>query len=285
LAILLAWAAAIVIDAVRKESMSTAQLGALQNQVEVYGSDLNNLSTKFGSSTLASKSEIDEYFSASSKTMEELKEITSKLSADLKSNSTGSAQSEPLLETPADNLGGYSLTKFELQSPSERCFDNKSYQDRCDDVVEFPNGSSYSGFWENGQPDGNGKLTFTDGSYLDGIWQEGALVKIEQEEKVEQMVLKSVTNFHIVPAKDINSRFLEIVVGYQFDTGADKTWKKAYCYLSVKTDNGDLTINLSQFESFEGQKINSKYSYTSLFSESDFETSQKRCAYKWVGFN
>lgn len=285
LAILLAWGAAIVIDALRKESISTAKLGTLQNQVEVYGSEVKILSSKLGSSTLASKSEIDEYFTSSSKALEELKGITRKLATDMKNFSTGSEKSELSSGAETPPIIGYSVTKFELKSTSERCFDNGSYEKQCDDAVEFPNGSTYSGFWKNGQPDSNGKLTFTDGSYLDGIWQQGSLIKIEKEEKIEQTALKSVTYFQSVSAKGINSRFIDITVGYNFDTGADKTWKSAFCYLIIQADDGDLRVDLSRIPSFKSKIIDYNYSYSSLHSKGEFEASQKKCEYKYLGFN
>lgn len=289
LSLLLAWAASIVIKALKDEATAIEKIKVIEEQAVRSEQRLQALSNSMQDTRNVFSSELKNYFDGQSKLLSELSAKTSQLSADLDNvqDEVVKSQSEnPKISTePIPNYSGYTLQKFNLNTKSVRCYENGSYSSRCSDKVEFSNGWSYSGSWLNGQPDGKGTLTFPGGAKMEATWKNGVPISVQNEGLEEADLLKSITYFQSVSAKKIKSSFRDVVIGYRFDTGADQTWKSAYCYLEVAMGGDDLTVSLSNYSAFNGKLFKNQYAQTSLYSRTDFVSAQALCKYKRSGFN
>ena len=183
---------------------------------------------------------------------------------------------------------GLNLPKVEKQDGSKSCAKNSSHKVQCSDTYQYENGFKYDGSWYRGYPHGKGKVTFQDGSSIDGFWQNGALQRVKEQIKSNVKSLKqTVTIFNTVPGKQINPAFGDIVVGHKFKSGTAETWDRAYCYLNLIDDGKTNIIDLSQRSSFN---INSKptldtYKFDTRYTLSEFSEAQSKCRYQWYGFN
>ena len=183
-------------------------------------------------------------------------------------------------------LGNLSLAAVERVAGSTECVSSSSHDNKCVDTWVYDNGAVYDGSWLNGQPHGNGTITFKDGGSISGNWLAGELQKVENESKSTITPLKSVTYFNSVPGNKINSLFSDVDVGHNFDSGAATQWKDAYCYVRFERKNGEsLRIDLSRHATFESKVSLRTYKYTSDFTEKEFKDAQKACPYSWNGFN
>jgi len=289
LSLLLAWAASIIIKALKDETTALEKLEVIEDQVMKSDENLKELSNIFDGEKIVTSSDLETYFDNHSKVLNELTNLTSNLSSDLEkikqelsSASQKSAQQE---NATSPNYSGYRLQTFTKNETSSRCYENASYTAACKDTVEFSNGWLYAGTWVNGQPQGEGTLTFPGGAKIEATWKEGVPVEVKKSGEEEQKILKSITYFQNFSARHINSSFRNAVIGYKFDSGTDETWKSAYCYLEIKRGNEDLTIDLSRYNSFSGSKKNQPYTYSTLISSSEFKRAQDLCKYKRSGFN
>jgi len=289
LSLLLAWAASIVIKALKDETTAIEKIKVIEEQAVGSEQRLQALSNSMQETRNVFSSELKNYFDGQSKLLSELSTKTSQLSANLDKvqNEVVKSQSEKseIATEPTPNYSGYTLQKFNLNTKSMRCYENGSYSSRCIDKVEFSNGWSYSGSWLNGQPDGKGTLTFPGGAKMAATWKNGVPTSVQNDGLEEADLLKSITYFQSVSAKKINSGFRDVVIGYRFDTGADQTWKSAYCYLEVAMGGDDLTVSLSNYSTFNGKVFKNQYAQTSLYSRTDFISAQALCKYKRSGFN
>ena len=183
---------------------------------------------------------------------------------------------------------GLNLPKVDKQAGSNSCAKNSSHKVQCSDTYKYENGFKYVGSWYRGYPHGKGKVTFQDGSSIDGFWQNGALQRVKEQINSSVKALKqSVTIFNSVSGKQVNPAFTDIVAGHQFESGTAETWNLAYCYVNLIDDGEQLRIDLSVRSSYD---INSrpsldKYKSNSRYSLSDFSEAQDRCPYQWYGFN
>jgi len=183
-------------------------------------------------------------------------------------------------------LGNLSLPAVERITGSTDCVSSSSHNGKCVDTWEYENGSVYNGSWLNGQPHGNGTITFKDGGSISGNWLNGELEKVENETESTVALLKSVTYFNSVSGIKINSGFSDIDVGHNFDSGAATQWKDAYCYTRFERKNGEsLRIDLSRHPAFESKVSLRTYKFSSDFTEKQFKDAQKACPYSWNGFN
>ena len=181
---------------------------------------------------------------------------------------------------------GLNLPKVEKQGGSKSCAKNSSHKVQCSDTYQYENGFKYVGSWYRGYPHGKGKVTFQDGSSIDGFWQNGALQRVKEQIKSNVKSLKqSVTIFNTVPGEQLNPAFGEVVVGHKFKSGTAERWMSAYCYVYL-LDKGELIqISLSRYTSFNSRLSKEKYSFNERFSSSDFTKAQNACPYQWSGFN
>ena len=183
---------------------------------------------------------------------------------------------------------GLNLPKVDKQDGSKSCAKNSSHKVQCSDTYQYENGFKYVGSWYRGYPHGKGKVTFQDGSSIDGFWQNGALQRVKEQINSNVKALKqSVTFFREAPGNEINPMFSKIVAGHQFSDGSAQRWKSAFCYLMLKDKKDWVTINLSKHPSFD---INSrpfleKYKVDTRFTLSEFSEAQRKCPYQWYGFN
>ena len=184
------------------------------------------------------------------------------------------------------SLGNLSLAAVEREVGSTKCVNSLSYNSKCVDTWEYPNGMVYDGSWYQGEPHGNGSITFKDGGTISGSWLNGELQKVATETKSTVTPLKSVTHFSSKPGVKIGKNFRKITVGHRFDSGADKQWNNAYCYINIRMKNGDLvTKDLSRYESFDGKLKKYPYKKSDDISLKQFNDAQKECPYSWNGFN
>ena len=189
-------------------------------------------------------------------------------------------------ETTTATLGNLSLAKIERVIGSTECVNSSSYQNKCVDTWEYPNGAIYDGFWYKGQAHGTGSITYKDGGSISGTWENGELKKIKSETKSILTPLKSVTYFSTVSGSVINKQFIDVTVGHKFGSGTDTQWLSAYCYLSLNTNSSDtLHVNLSEYSSYKSKISKEKYKYSADFSKKDFSAVQNKCPYSWTGFN
>ena len=183
---------------------------------------------------------------------------------------------------------GLNLPKVEKQDGSESCAKNSSHKVQCSDTYQYENGFKYVGSWYRGYPHGKGKVTFQDGSSIDGFWKNGALQRVKEQINSSVKALKqSVTIFNTVPGKQINPAFGDIVAGHQFASGTAETWDYAFCYVYLYGDTEKFRIELSERSSFN---INSKptlytYKFDTRYTLSEFSEAQRKCPFQWVGFN
>ena len=137
----------------------------------------------------------------------------------------------------------------------------------------------------NGQPEGDGTLTFPGGASIEAEWRAGVPTDVKKADKEEQKILKSITYFQNFPARKINTSFGNVVIGYNFDSGNDQTWNSAYCYLEIYRNNENVSIDLSRYDSFTGSKKDARYNNSNLIKSSEFRQAQDLCRYKRSGFN
>ena len=183
-------------------------------------------------------------------------------------------------------LGNLSLAKIERMIGSTECVNSSSYQNKCVDTWEYPNGAIYDGFWYKGQAHGTGSITYKDGGSISGTWENGELKKIKAETKSILTPLKSVTYFSTVSGNTINKKFFNVNVGHEFGSGTDTQWLSAYCYVDVKTNSDNrLQVSLSRFSSYQSKVIKNIYKYSADYSKKDFSDAQNKCPYSWTGFN
>jgi len=285
LSVFLAWAAAIVINALKAEPKTSPKVAEIQQQVDKSNKTLENLSTAVNSQNQNYQTNLTNLVNEFRNMQTSVAESQTKLVRELaviKSEITTVGEIEN--SKPA-NYSGYSLETFTLNEQSQSCHDNVSFSKTCSDIVKFENGWSYSGMWRNGMPNGDGKITFPGGAELQASFEDGVPIKVSSQEKEEVDILKSITHFHSNDASKINNRFSDVVIGYKFDTGTDTTWKSAYCYLEVKAGNDVINVSLSRFMSFSGRLIENYYSTSPVYSASEFNRAKKLCKYKRVGFH
>ena len=184
------------------------------------------------------------------------------------------------------SLGNLSLGVVEREVGSTKCVNSLSYNSKCVDTWEYPNGMVYDGSWYQGKPHGNGSITFKDGGTISGSWLNGELQKVATETKSTVTPLKSVTYFSSKPGVKIAKNFPEITAGHNFDSGADKQWKTAFCYIYIRVKNGDeVRKDLSRYASFDGKLKKLPYKKSDNISLKQFNDAQKECPYSWNGFN
>ena len=181
---------------------------------------------------------------------------------------------------------GLNLPQVTKETNSTSCAKNSSHKVQCSDTYQYENGFKYVGSWYRGYPHGKGKVTFQDGSSIDGFWQNGALQRVKEQIVSNVKALKqSVTIFNTVPGEQLNPAFGEVVVGHKFKSGTAERWMSAYCYVYL-LDKGELIqISLSRYTSFNSRLSKEKYSFNERFSSSDFTKAQNACPYQWSGFN
>jgi len=289
LSLLLAWATSIIINALKEETAAFGKLEVIENRVIQSDKNLKELSNSINETQYITPSDLKNYFNNQENILSDITAQTSNLFSELdelkreltKFQKETTSQSS---ETPP-NYSGYSLQKFTENVTSTRCYENQSYKTRCKDTVEFSNGWLYSGTWVNGQPDGNGKLTFPGGATMEANWKAGVPVEVTTNDQEDQKILKSITYFQNFPAGRINSKFSSVWIGYNFNSGTDETWESAYCYITIMRGNEEVKIDLSSYRSFSGSRINDTYKYSNLITSSEFRKAQDLCKYKRSGFN
>ena len=285
LSVFLAWAAAIVINAMKAEPKTSPKVAEIQQQVDKSNKTLENLSTAVNSQNQNYQTNLANLVTEFRNMQTSVAESQTKLVKELaviKSEITTVGENE---KSKPENYSGYSLETFSLNQQSKSCHDNISFSKKCNDVVKFENGWSYSGTWRNGMPNGDGKITFPGGAELQARFQDGVPIKVASQEKEEVDILKSITHFHTSDASKINKRFRDVVIGYNFDTGTDTSWKSAYCYLAIEAGNDTTKVSLSRFVSFTGKLIEYDYSPSPVYSASEFKRAKNLCKYKRVGFH
>ena len=178
-------------------------------------------------------------------------------------------------------LGNLSLAAVERVAGSSQCVNSLSHDNKCVDTWVYDNGAVYDGSWLNGQPHGNGTITFQDGGSISGNWLAGELQKVENETESDVKLLKSVLHFSSVEVGE-----LDVSVGHEFDSGASTQWTEAFCYLRLKRKNGEnLRVELSTRNSFTGKAVLAPYKFSSDITKKQFMDAQKACPYSWNGFN
>ncbi len=180
------------------------------------------------------------------------------------------------------NTSGLSLDLVENVIGSKACPNGDSFKNKCSGTYTYPNGSIYEGYWVNGYPSGEGKITFANGGSIQGNWESGILQSVEEEIKSEVTPLKSVTYFSSVSGSQINRNFLDIIVGHNFESGTDIKWKEAYCYLDLV---GNFRVSLSRYDSFNSKIDKRNYIFNGDYTEQDFLDAQSKCPFEWSGFN
>ena len=189
-------------------------------------------------------------------------------------------------QSKQSNAIGLNLPQLDKEANSKSCAKNSSHKVQCSDTYKYENGSVYAGSWYRGYPHGKGKVTFQNGSSIDGFWKNGTLQKVKAQTSSNVKALKkSVTLFTSVPGKEINSSFGSITTGHRFSSGTAQTWNSAYCYLDLN-DNGDLIqISLSKYTSYNSLIFKHEYISDPRYSFSEFTKAQNACQYEWIGFN
>lgn len=289
LSLLLAWASSIIINALKNETAAYGKLEVIEKQITQSDETLKKLSNSINSTKYVTPSDLKDYVSKQENILADITAQTSNLvlewdllQQELMSLKNGvTSQSR---ETPP-NYSGYSLQKFTENETSTRCYENKSFKARCKDSVEFSNGWRYSGNWLNGQPDGDGTLTFPGGATMEANWKAGIPIEVTKSDQGEQKILKSITYFQNFSANSINSKFGNVWIGYNFDSGTDETWKSAYCYITIMRGNEEVKIDLSSYKTFSSSRKNYTYNYSNLITGSEFRKAQDLCKYKRSGFN
>ena len=183
------------------------------------------------------------------------------------------------------SLGNLSLAAVEREVGSTKCVNSLSYNSKCVDTWEYPNGAVYDGSWYKGQAHGNGSITFKDGGTISGSWLNGELQKVATETKSEVTPLKSVIYFKTEPRSKFNNLFT-VTAGHEFSSGTATQWKSAFCYLKFKRKNGEtLREELSIHRSFKSKVTLYPYRTLPDFTKKQFQNAQKECPYSWNGFN
>jgi len=289
LSLLLAWAATLIIKALKDETAAVEKLKVIDKRVLQSDQKLQELSNAISGTKYITSSDLKSYFNDQAKILGEIKAQTSDVSSGLDKLKTALATSQKEIPSQSveanTNYSGYTLQKFANNENSRRCFENGSYKTPCTDTVEYSNGWSYSGTWVNGQPEGDGTLTFPGGATIKANWKAGVPIEVEKSEEDEQKILKSITYFQNIPAQHINKDFGDVVIGYNFKSGTDETWQSAYCYIEITRGSEIVTINLSSYASFNASRINKSYKKSRLITNSEFRKVQDLCNYKRSGFN
>ena len=169
---------------------------------------------------------------------------------------------------------------------SNLCSDNASFEVSCRDEYTLPNGSTYSGMWQDGAANGLGTISFSEGGSITGQWMDGALLEVisVNAPEVSSTITDSVTVFSETPSNGINSTFEEIVVGHIFNSINDQTWSNAYCYTNITDGNDTLRTNLSYYPSFDSEIVYNEYSFTGRYTAQEFAGAQQRCPYRRMNF-
>lgn len=283
--VLLAWAISIVLIAYKTDSKASQRLVTIEQRLIENNQALTGLAASLPSEDestsgiLAAQSADLELVRANARNNNE--EITTELALIREILQTLEIQKKPEIT----NYSGYALQKFTFSENSIFCHDNKSFKIKCNDTVKFENGWTYSGAWENGMPSGDGSITFPGGAVLDATFKDGQPIEIMKEQVEEKTLLKSITHFHSTDASRINKSFGDVVIGYNFETGADTAWKSAYCYLNATSAGADITISLSRFQSFSSRLSESRYRKSNLYTLAQFNAAKKLCKFKRSGFN
>lgn len=283
--VFLGWAAAIVINALKAEPNTSPKVAEIQQQVNKSNKTLENLSTAVNSKNQNYQTNLANLVTEVRNMQTSVAESQTKLAEELAIIKSELNQVGEIKNSKPANYSGYSLEIFTLNEQSQSCHDNISFSKKCNDVVKFENGWSYSGTWKNGMPNGDGKITFPGGAELPASFEDGVPIKVSSQENEEVDILKSITHFHSNDASKINNRFRDVVIGYRFDTGTDTAWKSAYCYLEIKVGNNTTNVSLSRFMSFSGKLIENYYSASPIYSASEFNRAKSLCKYKRVGFH
>lgn len=285
LSVFLAWAAAIVINALKSEPKTSPKIADLQQQVNESNKTLEKISTSVNSQNQNNQANLANLITEVRNMQTSGAESQTALVKELAIIKSEINKGGEVKNSKAVNYSGYTLEAFALNEQSQSCHDSISFSKKCNDIVKFENGWSYSGTWRNGRPNGDGKITFPGGAELQANFKDGLPIKISSQEKVELDILKSITHFHFNDASKINKKFRDVVIGYRFDTGTDTVWKSAYCYLEIKAGNDVTNVNLSHFMSFSGKLIEKYYSPSPIYNASEFNKAKNICKYKRVGFH
>ena len=196
------------------------------------------------------------------------------------------SEMEPQPQAMQSKSIGLNLPRVNKEANSKSCAKNSSHDVQCSDTHKYENGSVYVGSWYRGYPDGNGQLTFANGSSIDGFWKKGTLQKVKNETSKDIKTLKkSVNLFSTVPGKKINPLFDNITAGHKFASGSAERWMSAYCYVFLNDQGEQIRISLSNYRSFYSRLSKEKYVFDERYSSSDFSKAQNACPYQWSGFN
>ena len=202
------------------------------------------------------------------------------------SNSTPQQFEETPSSTPSNTVSApaISLQHEAQEAGSGSCYNDLSYASVCTDEYVYPNGSTYYGEWLNGQPNGDGRLTFSEGGAIEGRWVSGTLESGSVLRPEGRSPMMSVTVFASEAATNINLTFVDVVVGHNFDSSVDETWSEAYCYLSLIDGDDNVRVELSFFPSFQDGIIMAEYEFDRRYTREEFLLAQDLCPYRRVGF-
>jgi len=169
---------------------------------------------------------------------------------------------------------------------SNLCSDNASFEASCRDQYTLPNGSTYSGMWQDGAANGLGTISFSEGGSITGQWADSALLEVISVDspEISSIIRDSVTVFSNTPSTEINSTFDDIIAGHIFNSINDQTWSSAYCYTSITDGNDLLRTDLSIYPSFDSEIVYEEYSSTGRYTAREFAEAQQRCPYRRMNF-
>lgn len=285
LAVLLAWAASIIIKSLKEHPNSIKKIELIDQNLITSAKKLDEVSASINEIKTNSSDKLLVAFDSQTEGMKNLETQVKELSLQMNALKQKLQTTTEIKSAENADFNAYTLKKFEKNENSLSCYDNGSYDKNCFDTYTYSNGWSYAGSWLNGEPNGNGTLKFQEGVNIDAVWKNGTPIEIKKGKQDETRPLTSVVYFQDINFKSVNPKFIGGHIGYRFDKGTDLVWKSAYCYLTIMEGMDGIKVDLSKYDSFDGEEILVKYNSNDKYSAQEFKAAQKLCRYRRKDFN
>jgi len=285
LAVLLAWAASIIIKALKEDTTSIKKIELIDQSLIKSDKKLDQVSASINELKSNSSDKLLVAFNSQAEGMKNLEMQVKELLLEVNEFKQKLPTATEIKSAENADFDAYTLKKFDKNESSISCYDNGSYDKNCFDTYTYSNGWSYAGSWLNGEPNGDGTLKFQEGVNIDAVWKNGTPIEIKKGKQDETRPLTSVVYFQDINFKSVNPKFISGQIGYRFDKGTDLVWKSAYCYLTIMEGMDGIMVDLSKYDSFDGEEILVKYNSNDKYSAQEFKAAQRLCRYRRKDFN